>query len=186
LPGLVWAKKFRAVRERVKEAWMKAVVFDRYGAAEVMRWDEAPEPVPGPGELLVAVRAAGVNRADAIQRQGHYPPPPGASQILGLELAGEVVALGPGCSRFKQGDRVFGLVEGGAYAERCTLNEALAIATPPNWSDTFAAAVLEVFLTANETLCHLGGLEAGQEARCPHCHNGWQRLEGRALSRIGR
>lgn len=142
---------------------MKAVVFDGYGAAEVMRWDEAPEPVPGPGELLVAVRAAGVNRADVIQRRGHYPPPPGASQILGLELAGEVVALGPGCRRFKVGDRIFGLVEGGAYAERCAVNEALAIATPPHWTDAFAAAVLEVFLTANETLCHLGDLRAGQE-----------------------
>ncbi len=142
---------------------MKAVVFDQFGEAEVMRWDDAPEPEPGPGELLVAVRAAGVNRADLLQRRGHYPPPPGASQILGLEIAGEVVALGQGCGRFKIGDRVFGLVEGGGYGERCVLPEALAMATPDAWEDSFAAAIPEIFFTANETLCHLGGLQAGEE-----------------------
>ena len=96
---------------------MKAIVNDSFGGPEVMRVASVPEPTPGPGQVLVRVAATSVNRPDVVQRQGNYPPPPGESKILGLEIAGTVAALGDGVEQWRLGDRVMGLVGGGAYAE---------------------------------------------------------------------
>ena len=141
---------------------MKAITFAGYGGPDVLRLDDVPEPVPSPDDLLVRVRASALNRADTMQRRGHYPPPPGESDILGLELAGEVEAVGASVSGFKPGDRVFGLVGGGGYAEKACLDHRLAMSIPPGWDFVKAAAVPEVFFTANETLFTLGRLEAGE------------------------
>jgi putative PIG3 family NAD(P)H quinone oxidoreductase len=120
------------------------------------------KPVPGPGELLVRVRATALNRADLLQRTGKYPPPPGESPILGLEMAGAVEAWGASC-RFDWtvGDRVCGLLAGGGYAEYVVLSEAMAMPIPETLSFEEAAAVPEVFLTAFQALFLLGGLEEG-------------------------
>lgn len=141
---------------------MKAITFAGYGGPDVLRLDDVPEPVPSPDDLLVRVRASALNRADTMQRRGHYPPPPGESDILGLELAGEVEAVGASVSGFKPGDRVFGLVGGGGYAEKACLDHRMAMSIPPGWDFVKAAAVPEVFFTANETLFTLGRLEAGE------------------------
>ncbi|MFC7094223.1 NAD(P)H-quinone oxidoreductase [Jeongeupia naejangsanensis] len=138
---------------------MQAVLPDAYPR---LVWGELPRPVAGPGQLLVRVRAAGINRADLIQAAGHYPPPPGESAVLGLEIAGEVVATGEGVSGFALGDAVFGLVPGGAYAEYCVLDAALAIAKPAALGWAEAASLPEVWMTVWLNLVELGGLRAGQ------------------------
>ncbi|HEU4322033.1 MAG TPA: NAD(P)H-quinone oxidoreductase [Roseiflexaceae bacterium] len=138
---------------------MKAILFDEPGGPEVLRYDEAPEPEPGPNELLVRVRAAGLNRADLIQRRGGYNPPPGASPILGLELAGEVLIP---CGSWKAGDRVMAVVTGGGYAELATLPCGTAIPIPAGMSFEQAAAIPEAFLTAHLNLFTLGRLQAGE------------------------
>jgi putative PIG3 family NAD(P)H quinone oxidoreductase len=122
-----------------------------------------PAPEPAAGEILVRVRAAGVNRADILQRMGHYPAPPGApADIPGMEYAGEVAALGAGSSAWKVGDRVMGLVSGGSYAERVTVNESLALRVPSGWSFEDAAAVPEAFITAHDALFRQMRLRAGE------------------------
>lgn len=141
---------------------MKAILIDKPGGPEVMRLGETGDPTPGPGELLVRVHAAGVNRADVLQRQGRYPPPLGASDILGLELAGEVIETGDGTRKFHTGDRVMALVTGGAYAELATVSEATALPVPDNLDWTEAAAIPEAYLTAWCNLFDLGGLQAGE------------------------
>src|SRR5262245_40033295 len=98
---------------------MRAVEISKPGAPDVLKAVERPDPVPGAGELLIRVAAAGVNRPDVLQRRGGYPPPPGASDLPGLEVAGEVEALGPGVSNWRIGDRVCALLAGGGYATRC-------------------------------------------------------------------
>ena len=98
---------------------MTAIEIKAPGGPEVLVPGSRPTPRPGPGEVLVKVEAAGVNRPDVLQRKGAYPPPPGASDIPGLEIAGEVVVLGEGAARFRLGDRVCGLVAGGGYAQFC-------------------------------------------------------------------
>lgn len=142
-------------------ASMRAVLCDGAGGPEVLRIGQVPRPTPGPGQLLVRVRACGVNRADLLQCRGLYPPPPGEPDILGLELAGEVVACGSGVTGWQPGDRVFGLVGGGAYAEFALLHADLAMPIPNAWSWVEAAAVTEVFFTAGETLFTLGQLQPG-------------------------
>jgi tumor protein p53-inducible protein 3 len=141
---------------------MKAIWFDEPGGPDVMQLAERPDPKPGPGELLVRVRAAGVNRADVLQRMGRYPPPPGASPVLGLELAGEVAATGPDTTRFKPGDRVMSLVTGGAYATLAAVSEAATLPVPDTMDWSAAAAIPEAFLTAWLNLVDLGGLAAGE------------------------
>jgi putative PIG3 family NAD(P)H quinone oxidoreductase len=141
---------------------MRAIVVDQPGGPEAMRLAERPDPVPGPGELVVAVRAAGVNRADVLQRMGRYPPPPGASPILGLELSGEVVALGPGCKQRKIGDRVMALVAGGAYATLAAVPEVTTMLVPASLDWAAAAAIPEAFLTSYLNLFDLGHLVAGE------------------------
>ena len=141
---------------------MRQVALPAYGGPEVLTMEDAPEPEAGPGELLVRVRAAGVNRADCLQRAGTYPMPPGLGNVPGLEIAGEVVGTGLDVESFRVGDRVFGLVAEGGYAEYAVVDAGLTVTVPGEWSFVEGAAVIEVYCTANETVFELGGLGAGQ------------------------
>ncbi len=124
---------------------------------------EHPDPVPGPGEILVRVHAAGLNRADLVQKAGKYPAPPGwPADIPGLEYAGEVMALGAGAERWAIGDRVMGLVGGGAHAERVVVHEDEAMAVPPGLAWTDAAAIPEAFLTAWDAMVLRGRVGGGE------------------------
>jgi len=124
---------------------------------------EHPTPQPGTGEVLVRVRAAGLNGADIMQRSGHYPPPPGAPlDIPGLELAGEVAECGPVAERFELGDRVMGIVGGGGQAEFAVVNERTLMAVPANLDWPAAGGVPEVFTTAHDALFSQCGLLAGE------------------------
>ena len=109
---------------------MKAIEISAPGGPEVLRLVERPAPTPGPGELLVRVEAAGVNRPDILQRMGKYPPPPGVSDMPGLEIAGTVAAIGPRRRRWREGDNVCALVAGGGYAEYCVVPEPQALPLP--------------------------------------------------------
>src|SRR5271155_3129431 len=109
-------------------ATMTAMAIKTPGGPEVLVAEERPLPQPGPGEILIRVKAAGVNRPDVSQRQGAYPPPPGASDLPGLEVAGEVVAVGAGATRHRLGDKVMSLVSGGGYAQYCIAQDAQAMA----------------------------------------------------------
>src|SRR5258708_30652008 len=117
------------------------------GGPEVLVREARPVPPPGPGEILIKVMAAGVNRPDVAQRSGTYPPPPGASDLPGLEVAGEVVAVGPGASKHKLGDKVMSLVAGGGYAQYCIAQDAQAMAVPPALSMIQARAIPETLMT---------------------------------------
>jgi NADPH2:quinone reductase len=142
---------------------VKAVVIVRAGGPEVLELREVPAPRPGVHEILVRVHAAGINRADILQRVGRYPPPPGAvPDVPGLEYGGEVLELGVGASAWKVGDRVMGLVPAGAYAELVAVNEAVAMRVPAGWSMDAAAAVPEAFITAHDALFGQMGLRAGE------------------------
>jgi NADPH2:quinone reductase len=124
---------------------------------------EHPDPVPGAGEVLVKVHAAGLNGADMHQLAGHYPAPPGSPQdIPGLELAGEVVDRGPGAERFKVGDRIMSIVGGGGHAELATVHERILMAVPDNLSWAEAGALPEVFTTAHDAVFTQAGLEMGE------------------------
>jgi len=138
---------------------MRAIVVKTPGGPEVLEPGEVPDPRPGPGELLVRVRAAGVNRADLLQRLGRYPPPPGESEILGLEIAGEV--LEPAAA-FQRGDRVMALLGGGGYAELARVPAANALPIPEGMGFAEAAAIPEAFLTAWLNLFMLGRLAPGE------------------------
>jgi putative PIG3 family NAD(P)H quinone oxidoreductase len=128
-----------------------------------LRVEEHPDPVPGKGEVLVAVRAAGINGADMHQRKGRYPAPPGSPpDIPGLELAGEVVALGEGVLRFKEGDRVMAVVGGGGQAELAVLHERAAMPVPDNLDWPEAGGFAEVFTTAHDAIFSQGGLKPGE------------------------
>jgi NADPH2:quinone reductase len=142
---------------------MRAISMPVYGGPEVLKVQELPKPVPGPEDLLVQVRAVGVNRADCLQRAGAYPMPRGTSSLVpGLELAGEVESVGDQVEGYKAGDPVFGLVAQGAYAQYALVDRGLAIRIPETWDFVTAAAVIEVFCTANETVFEVGGLTAGE------------------------
>jgi putative PIG3 family NAD(P)H quinone oxidoreductase len=143
-------------------AAMRAVVFEGFGGPEVLALCELPRPQPGPQELLVRVQAAALNRADTLQRAGVYAPPPGQVDIPGVEIAGEVAAWGSEVTGFREGDRVFGITAGGGYAEYCAIDQGMAIPLPEGWSWTVAAAVPEVFITADLTLFEMGHLRAGE------------------------
>jgi putative PIG3 family NAD(P)H quinone oxidoreductase len=125
--------------------------------------EEHPDPVPGSGEVLVRVRAAGVNGADMMQRRGLYPAPPGSPKdIPGLELAGEVAALGPGASRFAEGDRVMAIVGGGGQAEAAVVHERGLMPVPEALDWPAAGGFPEVFVTAHDALFSQAGLQAGE------------------------
>jgi len=119
---------------------VKAIVVDEPGDPEVMHLADVPDPVAGPGEVLVRARATAVNRADTLQRRGFYPPPPGVSEIIGMEVAGEVVGVGEGVEGWSAGDRVMALLAGGGYAELVAVPAGQLIRVPPGMSWTDAAA----------------------------------------------
>jgi len=132
-----------------------------HGGPEVLVPATRPVPVPGPGEVLIAVKAAGVNRPDVLQRQGLYPPPKGASDLLGMEVAGHVAARGPGAARFKDGDAVCALTNGGGYAEFCLVPEAMTLPVPQGLSLIEAAALPETVFTVWHNLFERAGLKPG-------------------------
>ncbi len=143
-------------------AQMTAIAIPVPGGPEALIPEQRPVPTPDAGEILIKVAAAGVNRPDAVQRQGNYPPPPGASDIPGLEIAGEVVALGAGVSRHKLGDRVMALVAGGGYAQYCTAHESIALPVPASLSMNEAACVPETVFTVWHNVFERGGLKPGE------------------------
>ena len=141
---------------------MTAIAISKPGGPEVLVPEQRPVPQPGPDEILVKVAAAGVNRPDVIQRLGQYPPPPGVTDIPGLEIAGEVVARGRDVTRWKTGDKVMALVPGGGYAEYCPVHETNALPIPDGLSMTEAAAVPETFFTVWHNVFERGGLKPGE------------------------
>ncbi|WP_316194805.1 NAD(P)H-quinone oxidoreductase [Bradyrhizobium sp. SZCCHNRI3052] len=143
-------------------AQMTVVAISQPGGPEVLKPETRPVPKPGPGEILIKVKAAGVNRPDVAQRSGSYPPPPGASDLPGLEVAGEVVALGEGAVRHKLGDTVMSLVAGGGYAQYCIAQDAQAMAVPPALSLLEAGALPETLMTVWHNVFERGGLKAGE------------------------
>jgi NADPH2:quinone reductase len=141
---------------------MTAIVISSPGGPDVLVPQERPVPLPAEHELLVKVAAAGVNRPDVMQRKGLYPPPTGATDIPGLEIAGEVVALGGKVERWRLGDKVMGLVVGGGYAQFCPLHESHALPIPENLSLIEAAAIPETFFTVWHNVFERGALKAGE------------------------
>jgi NADPH:quinone reductase len=141
---------------------MRVIGLAGFGGTEVLRMDEAEMPRPGKGEVLIRVAAAGVNRADLLQRQGNYPPPAGASEILGLEVAGEIVALGTGSEqRWEIGDKVCALLPGGGYAEYCVANSGCCLPVPDNLELTAAASLPEAAFTVWANLFDPRRIHAG-------------------------
>lgn len=142
---------------------MKAAVITKPGGPEVLEIQERPVPIAQPGQVLVRARASALNRADLMQREGHYPAPPGSpADIPGMEFAGEVTELGAGVSRWRAGDRVFGIVGGGANAEFLTTDAASVAQIPDRLSWIEAAAVPEAFITAYDALVTQAGIATGE------------------------
>jgi NADPH2:quinone reductase len=141
---------------------MTAIVIRSPGGPDVLVPQERPVQAPGGHEVLVKVAAAGVNRPDVMQRKGLYPPPPGATDIPGLEIAGEVVALGPKVERWRPGDKVMGLVVGGGYAQFCPVHESHALPVPQSLSLIEAAAIPETVFTVWHNVFERGALKAGE------------------------
>src|SRR6478672_7189688 len=133
-----------------------------HGGPEVLVPGTRPVPVPAAGEVLIAVKAAGVNRPDVLQRQGVYPPPKGASDLLGMEVAGQVVERGPGATRFKAGDAVCALTNGGGYAEFCLVPEAMTLPVPQGLSFVEAASLPETVFTVWHNVFERAGLKPGE------------------------
>ena len=143
---------------------MRAVLLDGTGGAEVLRLGEAAPPVPGPDQVLINVAATSVNRPDIIQRQGNYPPPPGESKILGLEVAGTIEEVGTEVAGWQVGDRVMSLVAGGGYAEYAAAYAGHLIAIPEMLGFEEAACVCETYITAFLNIFLIGGLADGHTA----------------------
>lgn len=141
---------------------MKAILLEEFGGPEKLYLGDFDAPLPGPGDLLVDVHATALNRADLLQRAGHYPPPPGESPILGLEMAGTVTGWGTEVTGFAIGDPVCGLLPGGGYAQQAVLPAGMALRLPGNLSFTKAAAIPEVFLTAFQALHWLAEVRPGE------------------------
>ena len=141
---------------------MMAIAISAKGGPEVLRLTEAPVPQPQSGEILIRVAAAGVNRPDVLQRKGLYPAPKGHSELPGLEVSGIVVAAGPECTRFKVGDAVMALVNGGGYAPYCLADDAATMAKPASLSYEEAAAIPETFYTVWHNVFERGDLKAGE------------------------
>ncbi len=140
---------------------MKAILITQPGDPDVMTYTDVPDPQPADGELLIKVGATALNRADILQRRGGYAPPPGASPILGMEVAGEVLS---GSGGWQAGDRVMAVVTGGGYAEQAVVPAGMAMRIPSNLTFEQAAAIPEVFLTAYLNLFTFGRLQAGETA----------------------
>ena len=141
---------------------MKAIVIEKPGDENVLKIGEFADPVTGYADLLIKVRCTALNRADIMQRQGFYPPPPGASPILGLECAGEVIAVGAEVKGWRVGDRAMALLPGGGYAEKAAVNYGSAMHVPAAVSDEEAAATPEVFLTAFLNLFMIAEVKPGE------------------------
>ena len=141
---------------------MTAIEIAESGGPEVLRPVERPVPLPGPDEILIAVAAAGVNRPDVVQRLGLYPPPPGASDLPGLEVAGEVAAVGEGVTQWREGDSVCALVTGGGYAEYTSAPAAQVLSTPSGFDMIAAAGIPETFFTVWTNVFDRGDLAAGE------------------------
>jgi len=144
---------------------MKAIEITSFGAPEVLRAAERPDPVAGEGELLIRVAASGVNRPDVLQRTGNYPVPPGASDLPGLEVAGEIVAgdaQAMAAAGLRVGDRVCALVAGGGYAQLCVAPVAQCLPVPAGWSDIEAASLPETFFTVWSNVFERGRLQRGE------------------------
>jgi len=143
-------------------AQMTAIAISKPGGPEVLVPEQRPVPKPGPNEILIKVAAAGVNRPDVLQRLGLYPVPPGASDLPGLEISGEVVALGEGVTKRKIGDKVMSLVAGGGYAEYCITHETHAMSVPKGLSMIDAGAVAETLMTVWHNVFERGGLKPNE------------------------
>lgn len=143
-------------------ALMQAITLTGFGGPEVMGWDVTPAPAAPPGEVVVAVAAAGVNRADLLQREGRYPPPPGASAILGLECSGRIAELGPDVTGWQVGDEVCALLSSGGYAERVAVPTGQLLPVPRGVSLIHAAGLPEAACTVWSTLFAVGKLRAGE------------------------
>jgi NADPH2:quinone reductase len=141
---------------------MTVIGISKPGGPEVLLPEIRAVPVPGPDEILIKVKAAGVNRPDVAQRMGHYPPPPGASDLPGLEVAGEVVALGANAKRHKLGDKVMSLVAGGGYAQYCIAQDAQAMTVPPSLTMAEAGATPETLMTVWHNVFERGALKPGE------------------------
>lgn len=141
---------------------MTAIAISAPGGPLVLKPESRPVPRPGPGEILIRVRAAGVNRPDVLQRQGAYPPPAGASDLPGLEVAGEVAAVGSEVGRWRVGDPVTALTPGGGYAGYVAVHETNALPVPAGLTFTEAAAIPETFFTVWHNVFQRGGLQAGE------------------------
>jgi putative PIG3 family NAD(P)H quinone oxidoreductase len=141
---------------------MRAVVITEPGQPDVLRWQEVPDPVPGPGEVVIEVAASGVNRADLMQREGHYPPPPGAPPYPGLECSGRIRAVGDGVSGWRPGDQVCALLAGGGYAEQVVVPAGQVLPVPGALDVTVAAAFPEAVCTVFANVFLLAGLTAGE------------------------
>lgn len=143
-------------------ATMTAIEIDGKGGPEVLVERQIEVPKPGPGQVLIKVHAAGINRPDVLQRQGFYPAPKGHSPIPGLEVAGEIAASGEGAQRFKAGDKVMALVNGGGYAQYCIAEEPATLPIPAGLSMAEAAAVPETFFTVWHNVFERAGLKPGE------------------------
>ena len=143
-------------------AQMTVIGISKPGGPEVLLPETRAVPVPGPGEILIKVAAAGANRPDVAQRSGAYPPPPGASDLPGLEVAGTVVAVGAGATEHKLGDKVMSLVAGGGYAQHRIAQDAQAMAAPPVLSMPEAGAIPETLMTVWHNVFERGALKAGE------------------------
>jgi len=141
---------------------MTVIGISKPGGPEVLLPETRAVPQPGADEILIKVMAAGVNRPDVAQRMGHYPPPPGASDLPGLEVAGEVVALGRDAKKHKLGDKVMSLVAGGGYAQYCIAQDAQAMAVPPSLTMQEAGALPETLMTVWHNVFERGGLKPGE------------------------
>jgi NADPH2:quinone reductase len=141
---------------------MTVIAISKPGGPEVLLPEERSVPAPGPSEILIRVEAAGVNRPDVAQRSGSYPPPPGASDLPGLEVAGEVVALGEGARKHKLGDKVMSLVAGGGYAQYCIAQDAQAMAVPSSLTMLEAGATPETLMTVWHNVFERGQLQGGE------------------------
>ena len=141
---------------------MTAVAISKPGGPEVLIPETRPVPQPGPDEILIKVQAAGVNRPDVAQRSGSYPPPPGASDLPGLEVAGVVAAVGSNAKRHKVGDRVMSLVAGGGYAQYCIAQDAQAMTVPPSLTMAEAGAIPETLMTVWHNVFERGALKPGE------------------------
>jgi putative PIG3 family NAD(P)H quinone oxidoreductase len=143
-------------------AQMTVIGISKPGGPEVLLPETRAVPSPGPNEILIKVAAAGVNRPDVAQRSGVYPPPPGASDLPGLEVAGEVVAVGAGSTKHKLGDKVMSLVAGGGYAQYCIAQDAQAMAVPPSLSMQEAGSIPETLMTVWHNVFERGALKPGE------------------------